>query len=69
MKISRPSHPDFQFFLDLKDQKLIELFTDLREFILKLYPYCNELIHHIHAFTTLTRPRLSGKLTHERQGC
>ena len=37
MKTSRPIHPDFQFFLSLKDKEVIELFTDLRENILELY--------------------------------
>lgn len=53
MKTSRPIHPDFQFFLDFKDQKLIELFTDLREYILELYPDCNELVYHTHALTAV----------------
>jgi hypothetical protein len=53
MKTSRPIHPDFQFFLDVKDQKLIDLFTDLREYILELYPDCNELVYHTHALTAV----------------
>lgn len=53
MKTSRPIHPDFQFFLDLKDQEVIELFTDLREYILELYPDCNELVYHTHALTAV----------------
>ncbi|ADQ16690.1 DUF1801 domain-containing protein [Leadbetterella byssophila] len=53
MKDSRPIHPDFQFFLDLKDQEVIELFTDLRDYILELYPDCNELVYHTHALTAV----------------
>ena len=53
MKTSRPIHPDFQFFLSLKDQEVIELFTDLRENILELYPDCNELVYHTHALTAV----------------
>jgi hypothetical protein len=53
MKISRPIHPDFQFFLDLKDQEVIESFTDLREYILELCPDCNELVYHTHALTAV----------------
>ncbi len=53
MKTSRPIHPDFQLFLDLKDQQLIDLFTDLREYILELYPDCNELVYHTHALTAV----------------
>ena len=53
MKNSRPIHPDFQFFLDLKDQEVIELFIDLRKYILELYPDCNELLYHTHALTAV----------------
>ena len=53
MKISRPIHPDFQFLLDLKDQEVIELFSDLRQYILELYPGCNELLYHTHALTAV----------------
>ena len=53
MKNSRPIHPDFQFFLDLKDQEVIELFIDLRQYILELYPHCNELLYHTHALTAV----------------
>lgn len=53
MKISRPTHPDFRFHLDFKDKKLIELFTDLRGYILEIYPDCNELLYHTHALTAV----------------
>jgi hypothetical protein len=53
MKTSRPIHPDFQFFLDFKDQELIDLFKDLREYILEMYPDCNELVYHTHALTAV----------------
>jgi len=53
MKKIRPIHPDFQFYLDFKDQNLIELFSDLRQYILELYPDCNELIYHTHALTAV----------------
>jgi hypothetical protein len=53
MKTSRPIHPDFQFLLNLKDQEVIDLFTDLREYILELYPDCNELVYHTHALTAV----------------
>jgi hypothetical protein len=53
MKTLRPIHPDFQFLLALKDQKIIDLFTDLREYILDLYPDCNELVYHTHALTAV----------------
>ena len=53
MSHSRPIHPDFQFFLDLKDQALIELFTDLRDFMLEQIPEANELLYHTHALTVV----------------
>lgn len=53
MKTSRPIHPDFQFLLDFKDQEVIELFSDLREYILELNPDCNELVYHTHALTAV----------------
>lgn len=53
MKNSRPIHPDFQYFLDFKDRALIDLFKDLREFILELYPDSNELVYHTHALTAV----------------
>lgn len=53
MKNSRPIHPDFQFFLDFKDQTVIDLFNDLRAYILELYPDSNELLYHTHALTAV----------------
>lgn len=53
MNTLRPIHPDFQFFLDLKNQEVIDLFKDLREYILELYPDCNELVYHTHALTAV----------------
>ncbi|HMS67304.1 MAG TPA: DUF1801 domain-containing protein [Saprospiraceae bacterium] len=53
MTKSRPIHPDFQFLLDLKSQEIIELFTDLRSYILELHPESNELLYHTHALTAV----------------
>ncbi|OSZ78952.1 hypothetical protein CAP35_12095 [Chitinophagaceae bacterium IBVUCB1] len=53
MKIVRPIHDDFQVLLDFKNQELIKLFTGLRQYILDLYPDCNELIYHTHALTSV----------------
>lgn len=50
---SRPIHPDFQFLLDRKDKSLIDLFCDLRLYILELYPEANELVYHTHALTAV----------------
>lgn len=48
-----PIHPDFQNLLKLKEQNLIDLFKDLREFILEIYPERNELLYHTHALTSV----------------
>jgi len=53
MIVTRPIHPDFQFLLEFKDQEIINLFTDLREYILALYPDSNELVYHTHALTAV----------------
>lgn len=49
MSESRPIHPDFQHFLELKSQEMIDLFHTLRKFILEVNPDCNELFYHTHA--------------------
>jgi len=53
MKNVRPIHPDFQLLLDLKGKEVIELFTDLRNYILELHPDSNELLYHTHALTSV----------------
>ncbi|KQB99816.1 DUF1801 domain-containing protein [Pedobacter sp. Hv1] len=53
MMTERPIHPDFQALLVQKEQEVIELFCDLRAFILDLYPDSNELIYHTHALTAV----------------
>lgn len=53
MKTARPIHPDFLSLLDFKAQDLVDLFEDLREYILELYPDSNELIYHTHALTAV----------------
>jgi hypothetical protein len=49
----RSIHPDFLFHLGFKEQSLIKLFKDLREFILEIYPDSNELLYHTHALTVV----------------
>jgi hypothetical protein len=49
----RPIHPDFLHLLELKDQPLIDLYTDLRSFLLELHPDANELLYHTHALTSV----------------
>jgi len=53
MTKSKPIHPDFLYLLEFKEQKVIELFKDLREYILEIYPDSNELLYHTHALTTV----------------
>jgi len=49
----RPIHQDFLSLLSQKEQSLIDLFIDLRTFILELYPDSNELLYHTHALTAV----------------
>lgn len=53
MTESRALPPDFQSVLDLKNQSVIELFCDLRNYILELHPESNELLYHTHALTSV----------------
>lgn len=53
MKKLRPIHPDFLFLLDFKEKEVIELFKDVRAFILEIYPDSNELLYHTHALTAV----------------
>jgi len=53
MKHQRPVHPDFQALLDFKERPLSDLFIDLRNYILELYPDGNELLYHTHALTAV----------------
>ncbi len=46
-------YPDFLDLLAFKEPKIIELFTDLRAFILEIYPDSNELLYHTHALTAV----------------
>ena len=46
-------HPDFLKHLKFKEQSLIDLYIDLREFILEIHPQSNELLYHTHALTSL----------------
>ncbi len=51
--MSKSIHPDFLYHLQFKDEKIITLFMDLREYILDIYPDSNELVYHTHALTTV----------------
>lgn len=51
--LNRSIHDDFAYFLKLKEQKLIELFFELRLVVIKAYPDCNEILYHTHALTAV----------------
>lgn len=53
MTKTRPIHPDFQYLLDFKEQEVMNLFSDLRQYILELHPDSNELLYHTHALTAV----------------
>jgi hypothetical protein len=49
----RPIYSDFLRLLERKDQALIDLYTDLRAFMLDLHPEANEVLYHTHALTSV----------------
>ena len=54
MKLSdRPIHEDFQLLLGVREQSVVNLFGDLRAYVLSLYPNANELLYHTHALTAV----------------
>ncbi len=53
MNSIRDIHSDFQYYLKYKDQKIIDLYFGLREFILAIYPESTELLYHTHALTSV----------------
>ncbi|MEZ5346577.1 MAG: DUF1801 domain-containing protein [Pyrinomonadaceae bacterium] len=53
MKNSRPIHSDFLSLLNFKEPEVVDLFCDLRDYILELYPESNELLYHTHALTAV----------------
>ncbi|MBK8955368.1 MAG: DUF1801 domain-containing protein [Saprospiraceae bacterium] len=53
METFRPIHQDFQFFLSFKNQEIIDVFNDLRHYVLDVYPDCNELLYQTHALTSV----------------
>ena len=52
MPATRKLPPDFLFHLGFKEKPLIDLFHDLRAYVLELCPDSNELLYHTHALTT-----------------
>lgn len=61
MQTTRKIHPDFLPLLELKQQPVIDLFKDLRAYVLEIYPESNELLYHTHALTAVFS--ISEKLT------
>ncbi|MBX2872900.1 MAG: DUF1801 domain-containing protein [Saprospiraceae bacterium] len=53
MLTEKPIHPDFLFYLKDKDRALIDLFTDLRNYVWEQFPAANELLYHTHALTSV----------------
>ena len=53
MTTARAIHPDFLFLLELKGKKIIDIFKDLRAYILDIHPNSNELLYHTHALTAV----------------
>lgn len=53
MDKTRTIHADFLALLELKEQPLMKLFKDLREYMLEIYPDSNELLYHTHALTAV----------------
>ena len=51
--LKRPMHADFLRHLRRKDDALVALFTDLRQFVLTIAPESNELLYHTHALTAV----------------
>jgi len=50
---ARDIHRDFLSLLMFKDRDLIDLFIDLRAFVLDIYPDSNEILYHTHALTAV----------------
>lgn len=46
-------HPHFKYWLDMKQQPLIDLYAGLRSFVFGMYPESNELLYHTHALTSV----------------
>ncbi|MGB3468238.1 MAG: DUF1801 domain-containing protein [Cyclobacteriaceae bacterium] len=61
MEKHREVHPDFLKHLQYKEEELIELYLNLRAYLLSIHPQCNELLYHTHALTSLysVSPKMS----------
>lgn len=51
--MNRNLDPKFVKLLEQKEPDLVHMFNDLRDYIIEIYPDCNELLYHTHALTTV----------------
>ena len=51
--MNRNLDPKFVTLLEHKEPNLVHMFYDLRDYIIEMYPDCNELLYHTHALTTV----------------
>ena len=51
--MNRNLDPKFVTLLEHKEPNLVRMFYDLRDYIIEMYPDCNELLYHTHALTTV----------------
>lgn len=51
--MNRNLDPKFVTLLEQKEPNLVRMFYDLRDYIIEMYPDCNELLYHTHALTTV----------------
>jgi len=54
-------HPDFMELLKYRDEELIDLFKDLRTFVIAQCPECSEILYNTHALSAVFS--LSDRLT------
>lgn len=52
-QMEREIHPDFIHFLKYKEEKIIDTFVDLRNYVLSIFPESVELLYHTHALTAV----------------
>ena len=53
MMTERPIHPDFIRHLEMKEPEIVNLYIDLRNFVLEICPDTNELLYLTHALTSV----------------
>jgi hypothetical protein len=51
--MTRSLDSKFIKLLEHKEPYLVSMFYDLRNYIIEIYPDCNELLYHTHALTTV----------------